>query len=468
MALTLTFLGAAQNVTGSRYLLEDGRTRVLVDCGLYQERELTARNWDPFPVPPASINVVILTHAHLDHCGYLPRLVSGGFRGQIVCTPATAEIARVILVDSAKIQVEDAKFKQKRHQRERRKGAHPEEPLYTQQDVDATLPLFAPVAYGVPTRIGAGLMAEFFDAGHILGSASVRVTAGEGAASRSVLFSGDVGRRNKPLLNDPVPAANADYLVVESTYGDRVHEQAALVKDQLAEAIIATRRAGGNLIVPSFALERAQEVLYYLNELLIEGKIPHLLVFVDSPMAVNVIDIFERHREILDREMTSHIERRQSPFHFSGLKLIRRVEESKAINHISGTVMVIAGAGMCNGGRIKHHLETNISRRESTILFVGYQAVGTLGRQILDGRPEVRLFGEMRPVRARVMNIPGFSAHADREELLDWLSGVTPPPRRVFVTHGETASATAFAKLLAERRGWTTLVPGYEERAVLD
>jgi metallo-beta-lactamase family protein len=463
----LTFFGAAQNVTGSRYLLEAGGTRILVDCGLYQERELLARNWDPFPVPPASIDTLLLTHAHVDHCAYLPRLVRGGFHGRIVSTPVTAEIAGIVLADSAKLQVEDAAFKKKRHDRERRTGPHPEVPLYTMEDVVQTLPLFDPVAYGTPVPIGDGLTAEFRDAGHILGSASVLVGIGKGARRRTVLFSGDVGRWDKPLLNDPVAAAGADWIVVESTYGDRLHEKSGQIKEHLAAVITETRKRGGNIVVPSFALERTQEVLWYLNELLTENRIPHLLVFVDSPMAVRVTDVFEKHPEILDQPMRALLSNGSSPFRFPGLTMIRTVDQSKAINHISGTVMVIAGSGMCTGGRVKHHLEANLSRRESTVMFVGYQAEGTLGRQILDGRPEVRLYGQMRPVRATVENIPGFSAHADRNELTRWLSGMRKPPRRVFVTHGEPEAAAAFARHIGEHFGWPATVPSYQETVLL-
>ncbi len=464
----LTFLGAAQNVTGSRYLLEAGGQRILVDCGLYQERDLLARNWDPFPVPPASIDTLLLTHAHVDHCGYLPRLVHDGFHGRIISTPVTAEVAAIVLTDSAKLQVEDAGYKRKRHAREKRTGPHPEVPLYTLDDVTTTLPLFDPVAYDTPVPIGDGVTAEFRDAGHILGSSSVLVAIGTGAARRTILFSGDVGRWDKPLLNDPVAAVGADWIVVESTYGDRLHEQTGQIREHLAAVITETRRRGGNLIVPSFALERTQEVLWYLNDLIGLKRIPRLLVFVDSPMAVRVTDVFEKHPEILDDQMRALMANHSSPFHFSGLKLVRTVQESKAINLISGTVMIIAGAGMCNGGRVKHHLEVNISRPESTVLFVGYQAVGTLGRQILDGRPEVRLYGQMRPVRAKIESIPGFSAHADRDELTRWLSGMQKPPRRVFVTHGEPEASAAFAKHIGEHFGWQATVPEYQQTVLLE
>jgi len=464
----LSFLGAAENVTGSRYLLETAGARVRVDCGLYPERELQARNWDPFPVPPASIDAVALTHAHLDHCGWLPRLVREGFRGRIVCTAATAEIARIVLADAAKIQVEDAEKKKRRHQRERRRGPHPEVPLYGPEDAEAAAGRFDTVAYHAETEIAPGVTATFRDAGHILGSASVLLAAGSGTARRTALFSGDVGRWDKPILRDPDPAAPADYVVVESTYGDRLHPGVAPVREALAEAVDVTRRAGGNLLVPSFALERAQEVIYHLSGLLREGRIPHLLVFLDSPMAVRVTEVFERHPEIVDREMRELLAGNSSPFRFPGLKMIRTVEQSKALNQIRGTAMIIAGSGMCTGGRIKHHLDVNITRPESTVLFVGYQAFGTLGRQILEGAREVRLFGRMLPVRARVLSIPGFSAHADRDELTRWLAGAAErPPRRVFVTHGEPESAASFAGHVRERFGWETSVARYGERVAL-
>jgi metallo-beta-lactamase family protein len=335
------------------------------------------------------------------------------------------------------------------------------------EDVEATLPLFDPVPYAAPVPIGDGLTAEFRDAGHILGSASVLIGIGAGAARRTLLFSGDVGRWDKPLLNDPAAAAAADWVVVESTYGDRLHEKSGQIKEHLAAVITDTRRRGGNIVVPSFALERTQEVLWYLNELLAENRIPHLVVFVDSPMAVRVTDVFEKHPEILDRQMRALLADGSSPFRFPGLTMIRTVDQSKAINHISGTVMIIAGSGMCTGGRVKHHLEANLPRSESSVMFVGYQAAGTLGRQLLEGRPEVRLFGRMLPVRATIESIPGFSAHADRDELTRWLSGMGRPPRRVFVTHGEPEAAAAFAKHVGERFGWPATVPSYQETVPL-
>lgn len=467
MHIRLGFMGAAQNVTGSRYLVEANDTTLLVDCGLYQERELRARNWNASPIAAEAIDAVLLTHAHLDHCGWLPKLAREGFRGRIYSTAATSEIVQIMLMDSAHVQQEDAEWKRRRHEREGRKGAYPEIPLYTIDDARACFPLLWPVRYEEPIHIADGVTATFYEAGHILGSSMIVVAVSRNGERRTLLFSGDVGRWNKPILRDPTVFDGADYVLVESTYGDRLHERSETINSKLTEVVNSTAKAGGNIVVPSFALERSQEVLYYLNKLLIENQIPHLVVFVDSPMAVSVTKVFEHHPELFDEEMTELIRERKSPFNFPGLTMVRTVDESKAINNITGTVMIIAGSGMCTGGRIKHHLVRNISRPESTILFVGYQVIGTLGRQIVDGAKEVRILGKEHPVRARVAQINGFSAHADRSELFRWLSGLQSPPRHLFVTHGEPGPAMRFADFLRERTSWEISVPSYKEEVIL-
>jgi metallo-beta-lactamase family protein len=468
MTMKLKFMGAAQNVTGSSYLLEANGLRVLIDCGLYQERELRARNWEPFGVPPRTIDALLLTHAHVDHCGLLPKLVREGFGGRVHCTPATTDIAEIMLYDSAKLQEEDAAYKKKRHQREGRAGPYPEVPLYTTGDVAASLPLFSPVPYGEAVALGQGIEARFHDAGHVLGSSMITVAVSDSGESRTVIFSGDVGRRNAPILRDPTTFSRADYVLVEATYGDRLHEKPSVVADHLAEVVNSTLEKGGNIIVPSFALERAQEVLYHLNNLLIQGRIPRILVFVDSPMATRVTEVFERHPELYDQEMSRLVRAHQSPFDLPGLKMIHSTDESKAINRVKGTAMIIAGSGMCTGGRIKHHLVANISRPQSTIMFVGYQAEGTLGRYIVEGASEVRILGQQYPVRARVEQMQGFSAHADRDGLLEWLLALESPPRRVFVSHGEPDSCRSFADLLRRRTDWEISVPAYQDEVILD
>ncbi|MBI2854301.1 MAG: MBL fold metallo-hydrolase [Chloroflexi bacterium] len=465
--MKLSFLGAAQNVTGSRYLLEADGFRLLVDCGMYQERDLKVRNWDPFPVPPRSIDAVLLTHAHLDHCGFLPRFVRDGFRGRIYCTPATADIVEIMLKDSAHIQQEDVEQKRKRHEREGRKSPHPYVPLYTIEDVQDTLPLVTSVSYKSPVALGKGVQATYYEAGHVLGAAMIKVEIARNGDRTAVLFSGDVGRWNVPILRDPTVFEGADYVLVESTYGDRVHSGSEIIGQQLADVIRHTTATGGNVIVPSFALERSQEVLYHLNLLLMQGRIPRTKVFLDSPMAVSVTRVFEQHPELFDRDMVGLVEGGNSPFRLPGLTMVRTVEDSRSIDGVNGPTMIIAGSGMCTGGRIKYHLANNISKGESTILFVGYQAVGTLGREIVDGSKQVRIHGQMYPVKAKIVQISGFSAHADRQGLLKWLSGIRRPPKQVFVVHGESGAARSFATFIKDELRWDVSVPSYLEEAQL-
>jgi metallo-beta-lactamase family protein len=468
MKIKLNFFGAAQNVTGSCYLAEANGVRILVDCGLYQERDLKQRNWDPFPVPPSTIDAVLLTHAHLDHCGRLPKLVKDGFRGKIFCTPATADIAQIIMKDSAFLQEEDIKHKKARHEKHGKTSPFPYEPLYTQADVAKTVPLLTPVGYKTPVPVAAGMTASFREAGHIFGSTSIKLTIGQGVESRSILFSGDVGRWDMPIINDPAQFDDADYVLVESTYGDRLHSEVQEIPSELARIINETAKAGGNIVIPSFAVERTQELLYHLNGLLRENRIPHLLTFVDSPMAIKVTEIFKKHPELFDEETRELLQQGRHLCDLPGLTMSNTVDQSKAINHIKGTAIIIAGSGMCTGGRIKHHLKNNISRPESTILFVGYQAIGTLGRLILDGVNPIRIFGEEQGVKAQIEKIDGFSAHADQNELLRWITALKKAPRRVFITHGEPDAANAFKKFLTGKTGWNCTVPEYQQEVVLD
>ncbi|HPY76570.1 MAG TPA: MBL fold metallo-hydrolase [Anaerohalosphaeraceae bacterium] len=466
--IKLRFLGAAGNVTGSRHLLEFDGTKILIDCGLFQEREFQSRNWEDFGFDPSSLSAVLLTHAHLDHCGLLPKLVKEGFRGPVFCTAATGELAQIVLLDSGKIQEEDAEFKRKRHKRAGYTPPRPVAPLYTMAEAQACFGQFKQTAFRRPIRLGPGVEATFHEAGHILGASVIKIKVCLDGHCRTILYTGDLGRANKPILRDPEAMEQADYVLVESTYGDREHSDAEDAKRQLAEAVNQTWNAGGNLVVPSFSIERSQEILYYMNELLMEDKIPHLTTFLDSPMAVRVIKIFEKYSDLYDQTMAKLVRNNESPFSFKGLKLVESTRESKAINHIKGTIMIIAGSGMCTGGRIKHHLVNNIARPESTILFVGYQAKGTLGRRILDGEPEVRILGQTYPVKANVVRAHGFSSHADRKEILDWLRNIKNRPRKIFLVHGEKGSALNFKTYLQEQTGWDVMVPDYQDEVVIE
>ena len=461
--MKIQFLGASQQVTGSCYLFEAAGLRLLVDCGLFQERTYLARNWDSFPVPPETIDLVLLTHVHLDHCGGLPKLVREGFSGDIITTSASAELLSIVLMDAARIQEEDAVFKKKRHQKEGRQGAHPEIPLFTVEDVQQTLPQVEETAYSTPVILNDDLQVAFHDAGHILGSAMLEFIVRENGAIRRVLFSGDIGQLGKPLIKDPSIFRQVDYLVMEATYGDRDHKDPNDIETMLSLIINRTVQTGGNVVIPTFAVERAQELIYYLNRLNRARRIPNLPSFLDSPMAVSITDVFEHHPECLDQETLAMLQRGEKPFDLPGLRLVRQIEQSKSINWIKGSCLIMSGSGMCTGGRIKHHLVRNISRPDSTVLFVGYQARDTLGRQILEGNSPVRIFGEFHPVRAKIDQIHGFSAHADQGALVGWLDHFESPPRRVFLTHAEEEAASSFSLKLRESLGWEVTVPRYKE-----
>jgi metallo-beta-lactamase family protein len=461
--LKIQFLGATQQVTGSCFFVEANGLRLLVDCGLFQERAYLERNWAPFPIPPETIDFVLLSHVHLDHSGLLPKLVLDGFHNHILTTSASADLLSIVLLDAAQIQEEDAAYKKKRHQKEGRRPRYPEIPLYRVADAERVNGLIKRVPYGKRTVLGNGLSVRFREAGHILGSAVIELTTRTGKGSFQTIFTGDLGQWDKPLIRDPEVLERARAVIMESTYGDRDHDDPADVASLLSRIIKETVKAGGNVVIPVFAVERAQEVMFYLSRLVREKRIPRLPVFLDSPMATDVTEVFLRHPECLDGETLDLFRSGRSPFQFPGLRYVRTQEDSKAINSLRTPLIVMAGSGMCTGGRIKHHLVNNIERPESTILFVGYQAAGTLGRQIIERPPKVRIFGQPRPVRARIGQIHSFSGHADRSALLRWLGHFQPPRPILFLTHGEKKAVRALSETLRQEQGFQVVVPGYRD-----
>lgn len=474
--MKLTFLGAAREVTGSSYLVEADGVRFLVDCGMFQGgRETRAKNQRAFSFDPRDIDFVILTHAHIDHSGLLPRLVALGFKGRIHATRATCDLLAVMLPDSAHIQEKEAeyanvdRFRRDRDRRDKAAPARDIAPLYTVAQAQASLKRLNPVDYDLEIAPHPQVRCTFRDAGHILGSAIVEVWVGEGARRRKIVFSGDLGQPARPLLRDPTPIFEADYLVVESTYGNRDHKSMEATQDELVEAINDTiERKGGNVIIPAFAVGRTQDMLYLLADLTRQGRIPKLSVFVDSPMATAATEITFRHMELLDAETHALMGRHGGAAHFRKLDFVEDVEESKALNRITGGAVIISASGMCEAGRIKFHLRANLPRRESTILITGFQAAGTFGRRLVDGAKRVRLLGEDIPVRADLYTLGGLSAHADRSALLAWLGHFRGRPRQVFVVHGEDSVATGFAADLQSQFGWDAQAPLPGHSVILD
>lgn len=457
---SLSFLGAARTVTGSQYLLESGGTRVMVDCGMFQgDKSLRLRNWAEPEFDPRGIAALILTHTHLDHIGRVPRLVRQGFSGPIYCTPATRELASVLLADAAHLQQEDAAYFN-------RKGLtkhKPALPLFEDTDVAAALARFEAVPLGAPTRLPGGLSFTFRDAGHLLGAASALVTGG-GSSSRGVLFSGDVGRYDAVLTKDPEPACEADYMVVESTYGNRAHEVVP-VKQQLLEVLQRTFARDGVLLIPAFAVGRAQQMIFLMDEIVTEGRIRPFPIHVDSPMAIDATRIYaqfpDAHRVSLNRIGG------RSLLHGKWVHLHKTRQESEALNEMRGPAVIVSSSGMLAGGRILHHCRIRLPKPENTLLITGYQAAGTLGRALQEGAPVVRIHkGEVK-VAAEIAALRGMSGHADASELLRWLAAVERPPRRVFLTHGEEPAALALAARIAAERGFATHVPAIGETVAL-
>ena len=452
---SLTFLGAAGTVTGSKHLLDIGSHRVLVDCGLFQGlKELRERNWQPLPIAASAIDAVILTHAHLDHCGYLPRLVAEGFRGRVFCTPGTRDLCSLVLPDSAHIQEEDARDAN-RHGYSKH---HPALPLYTANDAARALTQLQPVGYNRPVPVVPGLDVEFINAGHLLGSAYARVTFDH----RTILFGGDLGRYGRPVLPDPLPIERADVLLVESTYGDRLHEPDDQ-GNQLAAIVNASMERGGKLIVPAFAIGRVEEVMYWLKRLEEEKRVPVLPVYLDSPMAAQALRFYAQRADELDPEMQKR-ERGVCVFCTTRMTTIASVQQSIDLVASHQPAIVIASSGMATGGRVLYHLAAGLPSPKNTVMFVGYQAAGTRGRSLIDGAKVVRIKGRDVPVAATIEHVDSMSAHADAGEIMRWLGGFVAPPAAAYLVHGEPVALEALRTRVGQEKQWPVHVAGYQQR----
>ncbi len=457
--MRLTFLGAAAEVTGSAFLVETEACRFLVDCGLFQGgREADAKNRARFAFAPARLDFAVATHAHLDHCGRFPQLAAAGFGRPLFTTRATADLLPVMLRDAAYLQEKEAAW---RRRPGRRRGAEPESaPLYTPADVDRLCARVSGERYGREFQPHPTVRARFRDAGHILGAAITELWVRDAGRTLKLVFSGDLGQPARPLVRDPEPIDAADVLVVESTYGNRNHRGMAETTDELVEVMTATlTRRGGNVIVPAFALGRTQELIVLLGELVEAGRLGHLSVFVDSPLATAATEVTLKHADLLDESARRILAAARAGTLPLTLRFTEDAQDSKAINALRSGAVVIAASGMCDGGRIRHHLERNLGRADCAVLFTGFQAAGTLGRRIVDGAASVRLFDAEIPVRARIHTLGGLSAHADQRALLAWLGRFEHAPRRTFVVHGEADTQAGFARLIAERLGWQADAP---------
>jgi metallo-beta-lactamase family protein len=462
--IAIQFLGAAGTVTGSKFAVHvDGRT-TLVDCGLFQGlRDLRVRNWEPLPIDAGSIREILLTHAHIDHSGYLPRLMREGYRGDVMATHATRDLLRILLLDSGHLHEEEARYRNEAGATRYR----PALPLYTAEDGARAAALVTGVDWEQRLPLGERTMATFRHAGHILGAASVHFEIRGTMGTRRLVFSGDVGRYGAPIVRDPAPLGEADYVVVESTYGDRRHDSTPIAL-QIERLLAAAVTRGGAVVIPAFAVGRTQDLMYYLSGLEKAGRIPRLPAYVDSPMAIDATEIYAAHPEELDDEMRGLIRAGISPLRSADFRLARTVDESRAINHVAGPLLIISASGMATGGRVLHHLRRHLPDPRATVVLVGYQAVGTRGRALEEGADSIRILGHDVPVRAHVETITGLSAHADADELLRWLGTATRAPRCVFVVHGDPVPARTLAARIDKELGWRVLVPRHGESLTLD
>ena len=451
--MKLSFLGATKTVTGSKYLLEEGRTRILIDCGLFQGyKELRLRNWSHLPLDPSRLDAVVLTHAHIDHSGYLPLLVKQGFRGKIYCSSATRDLCAILLPDSGYLQEEDArranKYGYSRHARAK--------PLYSQKDARTALEYFHPVEFDEFFNIGPDLKIRLKHSGHILGSSFIRIDNGH----KVIVFSGDLGRPNDPVMVEPAHFEAADYLVIESTYGNRLHDRTDPM-ETIGEIISTTAARGGTVVIPAFAVGRTQSLLYYIHGLKKQGKIPDIPVFLDSPMAVKATRLLCRHQD------SHRLSEARCHRVCDVATYIKTVEESKELDRQAMPSVIISASGMATGGRVLHHLKNYIGDSRNTILFTGFQAGGTRGDRIVRGEKEIKIHGQMWPVRARIECMSNTSAHADYQEILDWLGHFRQPPKKTFITHGEAEAAAALKEKIEQQLGWNVVIPKYQQREEL-
>jgi len=461
-APTLQFLGAAGGVTGSKFLFSINSDQLLIDCGLFQGlKELRLRNWAPLPIDLARLRSVVLTHAHIDHSGYLPRVVAKGFRGPVYATPGTCDLLRVMLPDAAHLQEEEARYAN-------RKGYSkhaPALPLYTVEDAEATLTLLQPVRVSEKVEVAKDVVLDFGRVGHILGAGSARFSFDVNGQRKTLLDSGDLGRYDRPILKDPEPGGATDWLLIESTYGNRIHPKES--EAELRAVIKQTAEQRRCLIIPAFAIGRTQELVYAIRKMEDAGEIPTMPVFVDSPMGIEATEIYSRHTEEHDFEMTRLRSTDVSPLRSRRMVVAKTPEQSKAINNMNGPLIIISASGMATGGRVLHHLKHRLPNPDTTVLLAGYQAEGTRGRSLQDGAKEIKMLGEIIPVRAEVKVLDGFSAHADQSEIMRWLGTFPKAPKTTYIVHGEAAGANALADVIRQRLRWNVEIAKFQQKVVL-